>query len=192
MSLCNCLYKIISKITANRIKPILSNHISQEKFSFLHHWHIQDAIGSTQEALHSIKHKNLKGLTLKIDLSKALNKVNWLYIKMIITHLGFPPALINWIMGCISTVSFAILINGSATPSFNIDRGIRQGFPLSPLLFLLVMEGLSKLIDPEKRRGGLKGLKIMDQYYLTLLLFVDDILILWMGVSWTPLHWMRF
>eukprot|EP00253_Pinus_taeda_P028493 PITA_28493 len=96
---------------------------------------------------------------------------------MIITHLGFPPALINWIMGCISSVSFAILINGSASPIFNIDRGIRQGCPLSPLLFLLVMEGLSRLITTEKRRGGLQGLKIMEHFYLTHLLFVDDILI---------------
>lgn len=89
ISLCNYLYKIISKIIANRITPILSNHISLEQFASLHHRHIQDAIDTAQEALHSIKHKNLKGLTLKIDLSKAFDKVNWLYIKMIITHLGF-------------------------------------------------------------------------------------------------------
>eukprot|EP00253_Pinus_taeda_P009383 PITA_09383 len=95
ISLCNYLYKIISKIISNRIKPILSNHISEEKFSFLHHRHIQDAIGTAQEALHSIKLRNLKGLTLKIDLAKALDKVNWLYINMIITHLGFPPAHIS-------------------------------------------------------------------------------------------------
>eukprot|EP00253_Pinus_taeda_P023181 PITA_23181 len=177
ISLCNCLYEIISKIIANRIKPILSKHISQEQFAFLHHRHIQHAIGTAQEALHSIKLRNLKGLTLKIDLSKAFNKVNWLYIKMIITHLGFPPAFTNWIMGCISSVSFAILINGSASPIFNIDRGIRQGCPLSPLLFLLVMEGLSRLIILEKRSGGLQGLKITEQFYLTHLLFVDDILI---------------
>ena len=80
-------------------------------------------------------------------------------------------------MGCISSVSFAILINGSTLPSFNIDRGIRQGCPLSPLLFLLVMEGLSRLIATEKRRGGLQGLKIMEHFCLTHLLFVDDILI---------------
>lgn len=107
-----------------------------------------------QEALHSIQHKNLKEITLKIYLSKAFDKENWLYIKMILTHLGFPPALNNWIMGCISIASFAILINGSATPSFNIDRGIRQGCPLSSLLFLLVMEGLRKFIATEKEVGA--------------------------------------
>lgn len=80
-------------------------------------------------------------------------------------------------MGCITSVSFAILVNGSATSSFNIDRGIRQGCPLSPLLFLLVMEGLSILIASAKRSGGFSGLKIMEHFYLTHLLFVDDILI---------------
>lgn len=59
--------------------PILSTHISQEQFAFLHHRHIEEEIGTTQEALHSIKHKNLKGISLKIDLAKAFDKVNWLY-----------------------------------------------------------------------------------------------------------------
>jgi len=184
ISLCNCLYKIISKIIANCIKPILSTHISPEQFAFLHHRHIQEAIGTAQEALHSIKHKNLKGISLKIDLAKAFDKVNWLYLKMILTHLGFPPVFITWIMGCISYVSFAILINGSASSPFNIDRGIRQGCPLSPLLFLLVMEGLSRLISSTKRSGNISGLKIMEHFYLIHLLFVDDILIFINGSVW--------
>lgn len=181
ISLCNCLYKIISKIIANRIKPILSSHISTEQFAFLQNRHIQEAIGTTQEALHSIKHKNLKGISLKIDLAKAFDKVNWLYLKMILTHLGFPHILINWIMGCISSVSFTILINGSASTRFNINRGIRQGCPLSPLFFLIVMEGLSRLIATAKRNGDFSGLKITEQFYLTHLLFVDDILIFMNG-----------
>lgn len=95
ISLCNCLYKIISKIIANRLKPILSDHISQEQFAFLHHRHIEEAIGSAQEVLHSVKLKKLKGMTLKIDLSKAFDKVSWLYIRMILTHLGFPLGFSN-------------------------------------------------------------------------------------------------
>lgn len=91
ISLCNCLYKIISKIIANHIQPILSTHISQDQFAFLQHRHIQDAIGIAQEALHSIKLENLMGISLKIDLSKAFDKVTWLYLKMILTHLASPP-----------------------------------------------------------------------------------------------------
>eukprot|EP00253_Pinus_taeda_P027374 PITA_27374 len=178
ISLCNVLYKIISKIIANRLKPVLSSHIAPHQFAFLEDRQIHEAIGSAQEALHSIWTKHLKSTLLKIDLSKAFDRVSWLYIKMILIHLGFPNSFINWIMACITTPSFSILINGSASHFFHSERGLRQGCPLSPLLFLLVMEGLSRLIISATRDGTLKGLKISEECYLTHLLFVDDVLIL--------------
>eukprot|EP00253_Pinus_taeda_P006660 PITA_06660 len=178
ISLCNVLYKIISKIIANRIKPILSRHIAPQQFSFLEDRQIHEAIGSAQEAIHSIWTKHLKCILLKIDLSKAFDQVSWLFIKMILIHIGFPLALINWIMAYITSPTFSILINGSASHFFHSERGLRQGCPLSPLLFLLVMEALSQLIISAKRDGSIRGLKIIDECYLTHLLFVDDVLIL--------------
>eukprot|EP00253_Pinus_taeda_P006367 PITA_06367 len=178
ISLCNCLYKIISKTIANRLRPILSRSISPQQFAFLGSRQIHEAIGLAQEALHSIWSKHLKSILLKIDLSKAFDRVSWLYIKMILIHLGFPHAYITWIMACLTSPSFSILINGSATPFFHSERGLRQGCPLSPLLFLLVMEGLSRLMDSAKRAGDIGGLRISDLCYLTHLLFVDDVLIL--------------
>eukprot|EP00253_Pinus_taeda_P009046 PITA_09046 len=178
ISLCNCLYKIISKIIANRLRPILSKHIAPQQFAFLEDRQIHEAIGSAQEALHSIWSRHLKCILLKIDLSKAFDRVSWLYIKMFLIHLGFPLALINWIMACIMTPSYSVLINGSASHFFHSERGLRQGCPLSPLLFLLVMEGLSRLIIAAKREGTLSGLRITYDCYLTPLLFVDDVLIL--------------
>lgn len=80
-------------------------------------------------------------------------------------------------MACILTPSYSLLINGSASPFFHAKRGLRQGCPLSPLLFLLVMECLSRLIYHEKQNGRLSGLNITDQCFLTHLLFVDDVLI---------------
>lgn len=111
ISLCNVLYKIISKIIANRLRPILSAHIAPHQFAFLENRQIHEAIGSAQEALHSIWSKHLKSILLKIDLSKAFDRVSWLYIKMILIHLGFPNPFINWIMACITTPTFSILIN---------------------------------------------------------------------------------
>eukprot|EP00253_Pinus_taeda_P018415 PITA_18415 len=95
VSLCNVLYKIISKIIANRLRPILSTHIAPHQFAFLEDRQIHEAIGSSQEALHSIWTKHLKSTLLKIDLSKAFDRVSWLYIKMILIHLGFPISFIN-------------------------------------------------------------------------------------------------
>ena len=119
----------------------------------------------------------MKGVVVKIDLSKAYDRVNWLYIHLLQTHLGFHIDFIRWIMSCITTVSFVILINGVASHFFHAERGLRQGFPLSPLLFLLVAEGLSKFPKKAHSDGDFRGIYVSQALAITHLLFVDDILI---------------
>eukprot|EP00253_Pinus_taeda_P011344 PITA_11344 len=177
ISLCNCIYKIIAKVIASRLVPILSRSISMEQFGFLEGRQIHEAIGVAQEVIHSVKKKKKKRVILKIDLSKAYDRINWLYLRLLLTHLGFNYSFINWIMGCISNVSFAVLINGAATPFFKSQRGLRQGCPLSPLLFLLVAEGLSRLIHNARRSNKIKGIEVAINLYISHPLFVDDILI---------------
>lgn len=80
-------------------------------------------------------------------------------------------------MGCISITSFVVLINGEASPFFKAERGLRQGCPLSPLIFLLVVEGLSRFLTYAVKRGDLTGLELAPSLHLTHLLFVDDILL---------------
>lgn len=120
ISLCNCIYKII----ANRLKLVLFAHISPEQFTFLNHRQIHDAIGTAQEVLHSIKVKKLKGMVLKIDLAKAFDCTNWLYLRMLLSHLGFPLEFVNWIMCCITKVPFSVHINESASPFFHAQWGL--------------------------------------------------------------------
>eukprot|EP00253_Pinus_taeda_P010417 PITA_10417 len=183
ISLCNCIYKIIAKVIAIRIFPFLSKNISSEQFGFLDGRQIHEAIGVAQEVIHSVRQKKKKGAVLKIDLSKAFDRVSWLYLRMMLTHLGFNYTFTSWIMGCISSVSFAVLINGSASTFFNSQRGLRQGCPLSPLLFLLVAEGLSRLIHKARREGKVKGIEVAINLFISHLLFVDDILIFTNGSS---------
>eukprot|EP00253_Pinus_taeda_P006109 PITA_06109 len=177
ISLCNCIYKIISKVIALRIAPILSRNISMEQFGFLDGRQIHEAIGVAQEVIHSVKLKKKKGVVLKIDLSKAYDRISWLYLRMLLTHMGFSYPFVSWIMGCITNVSFVVLVNGATSSFFNSQRGLRQGCPLSPLLFLLVAEGLSRLIHKAKREEKVKGIEVAINLYITHLLFVDDILI---------------
>eukprot|EP00253_Pinus_taeda_P025786 PITA_25786 len=148
-----------------------------EQFGFLDGRQIHEAIGVAQEVIHSVRQQKKKGVVFKIDLSKAYDRINWIYLRMLLTHLGFNYSFISWIMGCISNVSYAILINGVASPFFKSQRGLRQGCPLSPLLFLLVSEGLSRLIHKARREEKVKGIEVAINIFITHLLFVDDILL---------------
>ena len=181
ISLCNVIYKVIAKIITKRIKPFLSASISKERFGFLDGRQIHEAIGVPQEGLHSMKTKKLKGVVVKIDLSKAYDRVNWLFIRLLLTHLLFEVHFINWVMGCISSTSFVVLINGLASPFFHDERGLRQGFPLSPMFFSLVVEGLGRALADGKVRGLFHGIPITHTLVLTHLLFVDDVHILCNG-----------
>ena len=105
ISLCNCIYKIISKVIVKRLKDVLSTHISKEQFGFLEGRQMYEAIGVAREGLHNIKSKHMQGVVLKIDLSKAYDRLNWLYIRFLLTHLGFHIYFIRWIMSCITMVS---------------------------------------------------------------------------------------
>ena len=92
-------------------------------------------------------------------------------------------------MGCITSVNFVVLINGTPSKFFTASRGIRQGFPLSPLLFILVIEGLSLLISNAREHGLIRGIKVSFSLTLTHLLFVDDVILL--GTSTLP-EWIAF
>jgi hypothetical protein len=178
ISLCNLCYKIIAKLLANRLRPILSKGLAEEQLGFLHGRQILDAVGTAQESLHSIKQKKQRALILKLDLMKAYDLINWDFLTLILHKVGFSLATIRWIMSCVSSVSYAVIINGEPSAFFQRDKGLRQGCPLSPLLFIMVMESLSLLINREKFVGTLTGITVSRIIKILHLLFVDDILIM--------------
>jgi hypothetical protein len=181
IALCNLCYKLISKIIAIRIKPILSRFLSKEQLGFLKGRQIIDAIGTTQECLHSIKTKKSKALILKLDLKKAFDCIDWDFLRLILTQTGFSQQMIKWIMSCVSSANLAILVNGESSTFFRMGRGLRQGCPLSPLLFILAMEALSLLLKTTQSEGKISGLKVSRTIKILHLLFVDDILIMTKG-----------
>jgi hypothetical protein len=176
ISLCNCLYKIIAKIIERRLKPILSNTISKEQFGFLQGRQIHEATDVSKEGIHGLKTSKSQGSILKIDLSKPFDRVNWSYIRLL-THMGFEFPFIKWIIVCLTSFSFAILINGVASPFFHSECSLRQGFPLTPLLFLLVAECLSRAINHEAHSGNFHGILIAPCHKITHLIFLDDIIL---------------
>ena len=94
--------------------------------------------------------------------------------------------MIEWIMGCIKSTSFTVLINGSPSTFFRPTRGIRQGFPLSPFIFLLVVDALSRLILKAKEEGNNEGVKVSSEEEVTHTLFVDDVLFFGVGTKENP------
>jgi hypothetical protein len=178
IALCNLCYKLISKIIANRIKPILSRSLSAEQLGFLKGRQILDVVGSAQECLHNIKHKNSPALILKLDLKKSFDCIDWNFLRLILIQFGFRQNTLNWIMSCVTSATFAVLINGEPSNFFHSGRGLRQGCPLSPLLFILVMEGLSLLLKKSQAEGRITGIKVSRLVKILHLLFVDDVLIM--------------
>ena len=135
ISLCNFCYKIIGNIILIRIQKVLGRYISCEQFGFLPGRQIHDTVGLIQEGLHTIHVKNLMSVVLKIDLSKAYDRVSWTYLRIILSKMGFSVPFISWIMSSLSSVSFDVLINGVAPSFCKSGKGLRQGCPLALLLF---------------------------------------------------------
>eukprot|EP00253_Pinus_taeda_P019617 PITA_19617 len=146
IALCNVIYKFISKVIANRLKPLLPLLISPEQAGYVEGRQIMDGIILTHEIIHSLKTSNQTGMILKIDLSKAFDKLSWTYIQKMLNAFGFDPMWVRWVHSLISSTFFSILINGIPSRPFSPSRGIRQGDPLSPFLFVLMAEGLGRLI----------------------------------------------
>lgn len=178
ISLCNVRYKLISKVMVNRLKKVFPDVISQEQSAFLPERLITDNIISAFEMMHAIK-SNKKGkmgtMAIKLDMSKAYERVEWSFIEGMLTKLGFCSQWVNLVLKCISTVSYSIMLNGERTDFFYPTRGLRQGDPLSPYLFLICTEGLSALIKKAVCFGELRGVAVCPSApIVTHLLFADD------------------
>jgi hypothetical protein len=178
ISLCNLVYKLISKVISNRIKPFLGRSLSAEQLGFLKGRRIQDAIGAAHECIHSIKQQNLKALIMKLDLKRAFDSIDWDFLRLVLHAVGFGEKFTNWILACVTSANFAVIINGEATNFFNSERGLRQGCPLSPYLFILIMEGLSLLLTKSFNELKISGIKVSKFIKIVHLMFVDDVLLL--------------
>jgi hypothetical protein len=99
-------------------------------------------------------------------------------VRLILIQRGFDVQVSNWIMSCITSPSFAVLVNGEPTDFFRSGRGLRQGCLLSPLLFILLLEGLSLLLKDSEAAGKITGIKVSRMMRIIHILFVDDILIM--------------
>jgi len=160
IALCNVIYKIIAALIIKRLKPLLNSLISPEQTGFVEGRQILDGMVVTQEVIHSLKMKKQKGMMVKLDLSKAYDRINWQYLKKVLESFGFNNRWINWVYSLITTPNFSILVSGTPSETFNASRGIRQGDPLSPFLFIMAAEGLGRYIKKDLEANKIKGLRL--------------------------------
>ncbi|XP_050257533.1 uncharacterized protein LOC126702755 [Quercus robur] len=172
---------LIPKVLANRLKQVLPQIISPTQSAFVPGRFIIDNVMVAYETLHTMhgRKKGKKGsLALKLDISKVYDRVEWDFLRGIMTKLGFPLLWINWVMTCITTPTFSVLINGKPFGHISPSRGLRQGDPLSPYLFLLCAEGFTALLAKAELEERIHGVSICRRApRISHLLFADDSLL---------------
>jgi hypothetical protein len=182
ISLCNVLYKLVAKVLANRLKLILPDVISSAQSAFVPGQLISDNILLAYEFSHYMRNRrkgNRGYAAIKLDMSKAYDRVEWHFLESMMVKISFCQEWIDLIMKCISTVKYRIRVNGALSQQIIPERGLRQGDPLSPYLFLICAEGFSALLNQVERDGSIKGIKVCPRASsVSHLLFADDSLIL--------------
>jgi hypothetical protein len=180
ISLCNVIYKIIAKCIANRLKPHLPDYIHPSQQAFIEGRRISNNIIIAQEITHSfaLSSWNEKAFMLKIDLAKAFDRLEWNFIVSALERKGLHNHFINLIYSCVSSPCFSVIINGQPYAKFKSQRGIRQGCPLSPYLFVLAINELSIALQEAMSMNEFAGITLGPNCpSIHSLLFADDLLV---------------
>ena len=181
ISLTGSIYKLIAKVLANRLKKVMNKLVNLAQNAFVEGRQILDVSLIANEVIDSMLKKKEKGVLCKLDIEKAYDNINWKFLIAVLGKMGFKEKWLGWIKWCISTASFSVMLNGSPEGFFRSSRGLRQGDPLSPYLFVLGMETFSLLVDRAAEGGFISGYKFKGRNgtkrQITHLLFADDTLI---------------
>ena len=171
ISLLNVDYKLLSKTIAERLKQVLPNIVHFDQAGFINGRNIVDNIRTLLDLLEYTELENIPGILLSIDFEKAFDSVSWKFIDVVMREkFKFDESFIKWINVMYNGASSCILNNGFTSKYFPLQRGVRQGDPLSPYIFILVVEVLACSIRQNKQ---IQGIEVGDKC-LKLLQYADD------------------
>ncbi|GKA67634.1 RNA-directed DNA polymerase, eukaryota [Tanacetum coccineum] len=174
ISLIGSLYKIIAKILANRLVGVLGDIVNEVQSAFIAERQILDGPFILNEILQWSKTKKKQSLIFKVDFEKAYDSVRWDFLDDILKKFGFGEKWCKWIQSCLRSSRGSILINGSPTEEFQFYKGLKQGDPLSPFLFILIMESLHLSFQRVVDNGMFNGIKLSSSLSISHLFYADD------------------
>jgi len=146
ISLIGCVYKIVAKLLANRLKRAMSSIIDERQSAFIVGRHLLHSVVNANEVVEEARREQKSCMIFKVDFERADDSVSWNFLSYMLRRLGFCKKWILWIEGCLKSTTMSVLVNGSPTTEFVPQKGLRQGDPLAPLLFNIVAEGLTGLM----------------------------------------------
>ncbi|GJS57893.1 RNA-directed DNA polymerase, eukaryota [Tanacetum coccineum] len=175
ISLIGSIYKIITKILANRLCNVLPCLISEVQSAFVSNRNILDGPFILDELLQWCKHKRKRAMIFKVDFEKAFDSVKWDYLIDTLRAFGFGQKWFSWINGCFETATGSVLVNGSPTSEFQFHRGLKQGDYISLFLFILIMETLHLSFKRVIESNLFKGISINASFSISHLFYADDV-----------------
>ena len=176
ISLCNVVYRILSKLLANRLKPLLPRLIDLNQTAFIQDWRISDSILLAHELCHKLHtNQGRPWMCIKLDMRKAFDSINRQFICDAMSSFGFDPRWVLWIQKCMNP-SFVLLINGTCSSSFSSANGFRQGDPMSPYLFVLAMQVLSSMFKKVECNNEIDPFSC-GEISVSHIIFADDLMV---------------
>jgi len=157
ISLLGCLYKLLAKVMARRLASVMNSIISPVQSAFLKGRHLVDGVLVINELVDYAKKEKKECLIFKVDFEKAYDSVDWGFLEYMMIRVGMCEKWVNWMKAYVFGGSMSVLVNGSPTEEICIHRGLKQGDPLAPFLFLLVAEGFSGLMRNAVDRNLFEG-----------------------------------
>ncbi|XP_019190293.1 PREDICTED: uncharacterized protein LOC109184710 [Ipomoea nil] len=186
IAMCNVVYKVLAKMLANKLKGCLAQIVSQSQSAFVPECLPTDNIIVAGEIGHYLRRKTGGGgggeaqgwAALKLDMAKAYDRMEWPFLEGMMRALGLERGWVEMIMLCVTSVNYSIMVNGDVAGRGRPTRGIRQGDPLLPYLFIICAEGLSILLQQAEARGDIHSVRVVrGAPTITHLFFADDSLL---------------
>jgi hypothetical protein len=176
ISLIHSFAKLVSKVLAYRLAPHLQKLVATNQSAFVKGRSIHDNYMLVQHSIKALHRKKIASLFLKLDITKAFDSVSWAFLLEVLSHLGFGPRWCDLVFNMLSTSSTQVLLNGTPGDYIRHRRGLHQGDPLSPTLFIIVMDVLSSLFKHAEERGLLHDLAIRN-VKSRLSIYADDVVL---------------